>query len=173
LSEEELAKFTQLVKEAVGFDEARGDRVTVSNVAFSGEDLVEEVPLYAQPWAWDIARQLLLGLAALIVFLVIARPLLRTLLGEKKREEPELGQMAGLPPGEQPLALPAATTDETEEAIKALAHAAEEAEEDESLLAMLPGNEGYMEKIEHLRKMIDRDPRLVVTVIKQWTREDA
>ncbi|MEW6764626.1 MAG: flagellar basal-body MS-ring/collar protein FliF [Pseudomonadota bacterium] len=172
LSDEELAKFTQLVKEAVGFDEARGDRVTVSNLAFTGEDLVVETPLYAQPWVWDSAKQLLLGLAALIVFLVIARPLLRTLLGEKKREEPALGEMAALPPGEQ-LALPGADGEAaaaSEEAIKALAHAAEE---EESLLAMLPGNEGYKEKIEHLRKMIERDPRLVATVIKQWTREDA
>lgn len=170
LSDEELAKFTQLVKEAVGFDEARGDRVTVSNVAFSGEDMVEEVPLYAQPWVWDTAKQLLLGLAALIIFLVVARPLLRALLGEKKREEPELGEMAALPPGEERLALPGAEVEAAEEAIKAMTVAGEG---EPDLLAMLPGAEGYMQKIDHLRKMIERDPRLVATVIKQWTREDA
>ncbi|MEW6444900.1 MAG: flagellar basal-body MS-ring/collar protein FliF [Pseudomonadota bacterium] len=174
IADEELAKFTQLVKEAVGFDEARGDRVTVTNVSFSGEELVAETPLYAQPWVWDSAKQLLLGLAALIIFLVIARPLLATLLGEKKKEEPQLGEMAALPPGEQQLALPGvegeAAGEDSEEAIKAMAHAAAE---EEALLAMLPANEGYMQKIEHLRKMIERDPRLVATVIKQWTREDA
>lgn len=173
MSDEELAKFTQLVKEAVGFDEARGDRVTVSNVAFSGEELIEEAPIYAQPWAWDAAKQLLLGLAALIIFLVVARPLLRTLLGEKAREEPEVGEMAALPPGsEQQLALPGMTSESVaaEEAIKAMAKSTED---EESLLAMLPGAEGYMQKIDHLRKMIERDPRLVATVIKQWTREDA
>ena len=172
LSDEELAKFTQLVKEAVGFDEQRGDRVTVSNVSFTGEELVAEAPLYTQPWVWDVAKQLLLGLAALIVFLVVARPLLRTLLGEKKREEPELGEMAALPPAGEQLALPGMVTGEVpaeEAAAKALA---EVAEEEEGLLAMLPGAEGYMQKIEHLRKLVERDPRLVATVIKQWTRED-
>jgi flagellar M-ring protein FliF len=172
LSDEELAKFTQLVKEAVGFDEQRGDRVTVSNVSFTGEELVAEAPLYTQPWVWDVAKQLLLGLAALIVFLVVARPLLRALLGEKKREEPELGEMAALPPAGEQLALPGMVTGEVpaeEAAAKALA---EVAEEEEGLLAMLPGAEGYMQKIEHLRKLVERDPRLVATVIKQWTRED-
>ncbi|TQV65377.1 MAG: flagellar M-ring protein FliF [Halothiobacillaceae bacterium] len=172
MSDEELAKFTQLVKEAVGFDEARGDRVTVSNVAFSGEEIIEAIPIYAQPWAWDAARQLLLGLAALIIFLVVARPLLRALLGEKKREEPEIGALEALPPGGGQLALSGMTAESAaaEEAIKAMA---ESAEGEESLLTMLPGAEGYMQKIDHLRKMIERDPRLVATVIKQWTREDA
>ncbi|MGC9008296.1 MAG: flagellar basal-body MS-ring/collar protein FliF [Halothiobacillaceae bacterium] len=172
LSDEELAKFTQLVKEAVGFDEQRGDRVTVSNVSFTGEDLVAEAPFYTQPWVWDAAKQLLLGLAALIVFLVVARPLLRALLGEKKREEPELGEMAALPPAGEQLALPGMVTGEVpaeEAAAKALA---EVAEEEKGLLAMLPGAESYMQKIEHLRKLVERDPRLVATVIKQWTRED-
>lgn len=172
LSDEELAKFTQLVKEAVGFDEQRGDRVTVSNVSFTGEELVAEAPLYTQPWVWDVAKQLILGLAALIVFLVVARPLLRALLGEKKREEPGLGEMAALPPAGEQLALPGMVTGEAaaeEAAAKALA---EVAEEEEGLLAMLPGAEGYMQKIEHLRKLVERDPRLVATVIKQWTRED-
>jgi flagellar M-ring protein FliF len=172
LSDEELAKFTQLVKEAVGFDEQRGDRVTVSNVSFTGEDLVAEAPFYTQPWVWDAAKQLLLGLAALIVFLVVARPLLRALLGEKKREEPELGEMAALPPAGEQLALPGMVNGEVpaeEAAAKALA---EVAEEEKGLLAMLPGAESYMQKIEHLRKLVERDPRLVATVIKQWTRED-
>lgn len=172
LSDEELAKFTQLVKEAVGFDEQRGDRVTVSNVSFTGEELVAEAPLYAQPWVWEIAKQVLLGLIALLVFFLVARPLLRTLLGEKKREEPEPGEMAALPPAGEQLALPGVATGEAaaeEAAAKALA---EMAEEEEGLLAMLPGAEGYMQKIEHLRKLVERDPRLVATVIKQWTRED-
>jgi len=172
LSDEELAKFTQLVKEAVGFDEQRGDRVTVSNVAFTGEDLVEEAPFYAQPWVWEIAKQLLLGLAALIVFLVVARPLLRALLGEKKREEPQLGEMAALPPTGEQLALPGTVTGEAAAEQAAAKALAEVAEEDEGLLAMLPGAEGYTQKIEQLRKLVAHDPRLVATVIKQWTRED-
>jgi len=173
LSEEDLAKFTQLVKEAVGFDEARGDRVTVSNVAFSGEQLIEEAaPFYTQPWAWDIAKQLLLGLAALLVFLVVARTLLRALLGEKKHEVSE-AELAALPAGEGVLALPGAATAESaaaEEVIRAMAEAGEAGEGE--LMTLFPGAEGYAEKIEHLRKLIEHDPRLVATVFKQWTRED-
>lgn len=45
-SDEELAKLTALVKSAVGFDEARGDVVTVQSVPFFNEELPveEEVP---------------------------------------------------------------------------------------------------------------------------------
>lgn len=173
LSDEDLAKFTQLVKEAVGFDEARGDRVTVSNVSFNGADMVEETPLYAQPWVWDAAKQILLGLAILIVFLVIARPLLGILLGEKKKSEPELGEVTALPSGEEQLALPGVPSEGAEAAEEAIKALGEATKDEEDLLSILPGAEGYMEKIEHLRKLIERDPRLVATVIKQWTREDA
>jgi flagellar M-ring protein FliF len=79
---DELTRMTALVREAVGFDEKRGDSVNVTNAAFStpaAAGAIEEPPLWKQEWLWDIARQVGGGLLALIVLLMVVRPLLRGL----------------------------------------------------------------------------------------------
>ncbi len=167
LTDEELAKFTQLVKEAVGFDEQRGDRVTVSNMSFAGEEAVEEVPIYAQPWVWNTAKQVLLGLAALIVFLLLARPLLRILLSERRPAVQAPAKGAALPSAGQKAALPGAGATPSASAPQAL-----EAPEEESVLGLLPGSSAYVQKIESLRRVVEQDPRLIAAVIKNWAHED-
>ncbi len=76
---------TRLVKDAVGFDQVRGDSVNVVNASFLGEAIPEavvpeEIPLWERPLVRDLAK---LG-AGLIVLLalvfVVLRPLVRGLL---------------------------------------------------------------------------------------------
>jgi flagellar M-ring protein FliF len=79
---EELARMTSLAREAVGFDEKRGDSVNVTNAAFNtpaAATPMAETPLWKQEWLWDIARQVGGGLLALILLLMVVRPLLRGL----------------------------------------------------------------------------------------------
>jgi len=66
LTPEQLENMTKLVKDAVGFDQARGDSVNVVNASFKGELTPEEVqedpiPLWERPLIRDIAK-LLAGL---------------------------------------------------------------------------------------------------------------
>jgi flagellar M-ring protein FliF len=85
LSAEQLANVTRLVKDAVGFDEARGDSVNVVNDSFRGEvkpeDIaLDEIPIWQNPLVRDIAK-LLAGLIVLLVLVVsVLRPLVRGLL---------------------------------------------------------------------------------------------
>jgi len=83
LSEDDVARYTSLVKEAVGFNEARGDTVVVVNAAFRNVEPVEvaEPPAFwEKPVLVDAMKQVLgAGLALALVFGVV-RPMLRGVL---------------------------------------------------------------------------------------------
>src|SRR5271168_1468474 len=70
MSETDVKRFTQLIKESIGLKEDRGDQLNVLNQAFkSGVTLspVEAAPLWQQPWASQLAKQLLGAALVLIV----------------------------------------------------------------------------------------------------------
>ncbi|MGB5347144.1 MAG: flagellar basal-body MS-ring/collar protein FliF [Woeseia sp.] len=82
-SEADIASFATLVKEAVGFDEARGDTVVVVNAAFreaTVADEVDEPPLWEQPALRDTLKQLLGVILVLALAFGLVRPMLRNLL---------------------------------------------------------------------------------------------
>lgn len=85
ITAEQLENMTKLVKDAVGFDQARGDSVNIVNASFKGElapeDVpVDEIPLWERPLVRDVAK-LLAGLIVLLVLvLMVIRPLIRGLL---------------------------------------------------------------------------------------------
>ena len=62
---------TQLVKDAIGYDAARGDTVSVTTTSFV-EPLPPEplppTPIWQQPWAWDLGKQLAGGVFVLLLF---------------------------------------------------------------------------------------------------------
>jgi flagellar M-ring protein FliF len=85
MTPEQLENMTKLVKDAVGFDQARGDSVNVVNASFKGELTPEEVqedpiPLWERPLIRDIAKLLAGLIVLLVIVLMVLRPLLRGLL---------------------------------------------------------------------------------------------
>jgi len=80
-SQEELDRYTKLVRDAVGFDAERGDSINVVNAAFVPAEAVPAVqatPVWEQSWLWQAGR-LLLGAGALAaVVLGVLRPMLRS-----------------------------------------------------------------------------------------------
>lgn len=85
LSQPELAQVNNLVKEAMGFDQKRGDTVNVVNAAFNlpPPERAEEAPFYDSPWLRTAGLGLLkfLAIAGVIwvVVFVVLRPILREL----------------------------------------------------------------------------------------------
>lgn len=82
-SEADIERFTTLVKEAVGFDEARRDTVVVVNAAFRSAEIVDDVeepPLWEQPGMRDTLKQILGVLLVLALAFGIVRPMLRNLM---------------------------------------------------------------------------------------------
>lgn len=85
LSAAQLDNITKLVKNAVGFDETRGDSVSVVNEPFhqeSAELTPETVPLWQRPMVQDIARLALGALLLLAIALGVLRPLVRNLTAQ-------------------------------------------------------------------------------------------
>jgi flagellar M-ring protein FliF len=77
---EELAKYRNIVKSAVGYNEARGDRVEVANVPFeSREDLdAMEMAQEAQRAFWlNLSRYGAYVVLGLLFFLFVGRPLVK------------------------------------------------------------------------------------------------
>ena len=84
LSKEQLDYMTTLVKDAVGFNQERGDSVSVVNAAFMSEpapaaEELESTPIWEKPVVHDFAR-LGAGIIILLVLtLFVLRPLIRNL----------------------------------------------------------------------------------------------
>jgi flagellar M-ring protein FliF len=84
----EIGQITQLVRAAVGFDQNRGDNVTVISRKFTGAtDAAASGPSwYDAGWVPLLARNLTALVIALLVLFLGVRPLAKALL--KKRDEP-------------------------------------------------------------------------------------
>ncbi|AMN46598.1 flagellar M-ring protein FliF [Steroidobacter denitrificans] len=150
LSSEQLNNMTRLVKDAVGFDEARGDSVNIVNAAFRGEPEmqpieIEPVPLWERPLIRDIAKLLAGLLVLLVLVLAVLRPLVRGLL------DPPRAPQASAP-------LPAPTD------AGAPAQGAQGELVDRSI--------GYEERIEQARALVNQDPARVAQVVKTWVGKD-
>ncbi|MGE3319264.1 MAG: flagellar basal-body MS-ring/collar protein FliF [Candidatus Berkiella sp.] len=97
LKPEELQKIESLVKDAIGFDQARGDRVTVINSSFAQAEPIQELPkesLTQKPWFWMAVKQALAGLGVIILVFVVLRPILRNLTSISDYKQNLLKQMS-------------------------------------------------------------------------------
>lgn len=79
---EELQQYEALVKSAIGFDEERGDKVEVVNLPFAPVDF-EETEIVAPSLfgltkadLFRVAEMLVLGIVAVLVLLLVVRPLI-------------------------------------------------------------------------------------------------
>ena len=83
LSDADLERYTALVREAVGFNEARGDTVVVMNEAFRTAGAIETPeapPIWEQPLIRDILKQVLGALVVLAIAFGIVRPMLKSVM---------------------------------------------------------------------------------------------
>ena len=121
---EELKKFENLVKGAMGYSEDREDLVSIMSMPFSREPAVEEEPQPASLWKEALEavvsykKTFLNGFLVLLVFFTIVRPLIKSLRkaavspGPRGRENaqagegyPQLAAAGSLGPREKVLAI--------------------------------------------------------------------
>ncbi|MBE7426401.1 MAG: flagellar M-ring protein FliF [Burkholderiaceae bacterium] len=88
LSSDEIEKLTALVRESIGFNQARGDSVKLINVPFRTEPAPkagDALPLWQQPWLIDLVRAAAvpaaLVLVALLVIAGVIKPALKSVAG--------------------------------------------------------------------------------------------
>ena len=158
-SADELARFTRLVQDAVGFDASRGDSVSVINMPFSAErgEVIAEPAFYSQPWFWDIVKQVLGVLFILVLVFGVLRPVLNNITGNGKKQlalagsDVELGGMGGLD-GE-------------------LANDRVSLGGPQSILLPSP-SEGYDAQLNAIKRLVAEDPGRVAQVVKEWINAD-
>lgn len=152
LTPAQIENMTRLVKDAIGFDTARGDSVSVVNASFRGETkpediVVDKIPLWEQPLMRDIAKLLVGLMAVLVLVLAVLRPLVRGLLGTPLKWE---RQTAPVPMQAMPMA---------------------------AVLTPAPGGAAtapldYDSQIAAARVLVTQDPARVAQVVKTWVGDD-
>ena len=155
--EVDVARMTQLVKDSIGYDAARGDIVSVTTTTFVEPPAPEPLPpppFWQQPWMWDVAKQVAGGLFVLLLFFGLLRPAMRSLM-----------------PKPAPAALPGGgglnLTDESGGALPAPGGEA---------MRALPGPGGASiqvpasvhENIDQVKQIVAQDPRVAAQVIREW-----
>lgn len=160
LTPEQLEHITRLVKDAVGFDAARGDSVNVVNEPFNDPQLdpageVEKLPLWEHPMVRDLARVLAGLIVLLILVLVVLRPLVRGLLAHGPVAQPS---REALPPA-------APVEGELESAPAPQAQATVIPREARQPLA-------FEQQLAHARSLVSQDPKRVAQVVRAWVADD-
>jgi flagellar M-ring protein FliF len=141
---DELERMTTLVRDAVGFDEARGDKVRVASIDFLPPpeiEPVEETPVWRDPGMLGMARQGLGALLVLVVAFFVLRPLMNSLL--------KPAPVALLGAGEPAMAGDRLTLS---------AAAAREAPD-------------YDKQVAAARNLVGQDPRRAAEVVKNWAAD--
>ncbi len=162
LSDEELARITTLVREAVGFDAERGDSVNVINASFRPVEVPEplpEPPVWQEPWVLDLAKTLMAVVLVLVLALTVVRPLLRSLAERgiaTRQEEDYLARLALAGEGEGG----------GDEAL-GLGH-----EPRKALTGPQAANRSYENNLETARNIVREDPKRVAQLMKNWMASD-
>ena len=151
LTDQEMTQIGDLVREAMGYDKARGDSVNVVNAPFSAPEA--EAAAIAAPSAWadflerlltpsgieDLLRWAGLGLVLLYAWFGLLRPALRDLMQIGRNIEPTLATIGGIEPG--------------------IGRAPE--------AATVP-QRGYESDLQAAKDIARQDPRIVANVVKDW-----
>src|SRR6202453_605760 len=95
MSDADIKRFTQLVRESIGLKDDRGDQLNVMNQTFRGNGPVgpvESPPIWEAPWVPSVAKQAVgAGLVLLVAFLIL-RPLMKSLTKSPRSTRVEEGE---------------------------------------------------------------------------------
>ena len=158
LSDAEIDQIERLVRQAMGFSQARGDEIAVVNRPFARTSPeVEPLEWWQEPEIQQLAitlgRYLLVGLAVLLLYLLILRPLVKR---------------ASQPP--QPTAQPSTTFQAKvgEDDEEGSSTAAREDESTYDKPRRKRKASAYEDNLNDLREMADEDPRMVAMIVRGW-----
>ncbi|MEX1667541.1 flagellar basal-body MS-ring/collar protein FliF [Zhongshania guokunii] len=163
ISAAELEKLNLLVRDAIGFDADRGDRVTVVSADFQPQNAFDDemsAPgFWEQPWFANLIRQSFAGLAVLIIVFAVLRPGMRTLMHSNSSSAAAAGQ---LPAGAE---VDNVTGEVLHPAVAALGGP-------QMAQAQLGSRMGFEEKMTEVRSVVNESPERVAQVMKKWVSEE-
>lgn len=161
LAAAEVAQINELVKQAMGYSQARGDTMNVANAPFDGVDRPDEAgPDWYKdpanlPLAMEIGKYLLIAAVIAFLYFRILRPLMRPVMHkfdeavampEEEKEEEE-------------------AEEEDPDAVVKLGEDGKPIGEEEE---EAPRERSYRANLQMAKDMARDDPRIVANVIKAW-----
>jgi flagellar M-ring protein FliF len=156
LAAAEVAQINELVKQAMGYNQARGDTLNVANAPFDGVDKPAEETLdwwkdkNNLPLAKDVAKWVFIAMVLLFLWYRILRPVLKPVM----KTFDKAVEMPPEPEPEEPEPEPEPDHEE-------IARIAREAEEQKQVIV-------YKSNLEMAKTLAQNDPRIVANVIKEW-----
>lgn len=152
INEAELTRINALVKEAIGYNAARGDSVNILNAAFNG---VVETPV-PPFWEQDRFYALLMAIARYLVIAIIAWVMWRKLVQPawNRHQETTIRRLE-------------MEKEAREEAIAAKKRAAEKNNRDRAQQRVDTEING-----QQLRELAEQEPRVIALVIRQWMSKE-
>ena len=169
-AQEDLNRFNDLVKQAVGFDSGRGDAVTVTNVSFRGADLdlPPELPLWQEVWFVDLVKQVVAVLAILFLIFGVLRPTIRSLIAKDEAEKRAIAEAEEQARAAALLAAGFVLDDDG----TPLSLTEDEQHKIDELLESMDLPRSYQNRLDYVKKLVDDDPKVVAQVLKTWIRRD-
>ncbi|SER12777.1 flagellar M-ring protein FliF [Nitrosomonas sp. Nm51] len=161
LSNKEIQEINELVKDAMGFNEERGDTLTVTNNLFTDSDhALKNIPLWNDPeiiaLAQEAGKQLLIAAIVLFFLLKILRPFLRSLTQDTEQDKKKTAEL----------------TDSTA-AANASKQPVQLAEDGTPLLNKKPSEESIRKEVfdknlQKAKQLAIDEPAIVANVVKEW-----
>ncbi|THF66052.1 MAG: flagellar basal body M-ring protein FliF, partial [Methylophaga nitratireducenticrescens] len=149
LSDAQMARINTLVMDAIGFNIARGDSLNVVSAPFVTPIEAEPlpaIPLWEQPWVWEIGKQVLGALVVLFLIFGLIRPAFRDL---NKSPDKQIANQSGDGDGMTAEQVLAASSKNGEDIAK-----------------LTTGSERVEQHLTNIRSLVQQDPALVAQVVK-------
>jgi len=155
---EKVVKFTRLVKDTIGFNEARGDSVNIISDTFTVDAALMEsspMPIWEQAWVWRLAKLLGASLVVLVIIFTVLRPAMTsvirpgfTMSQSQSQNVAQLGTSMGSSINVQL-----------------------SAEEPQPKL-QLPARSVYDENLQLAQSLVKNEPARAARMIKEWVAHD-
>jgi flagellar M-ring protein FliF len=154
---QELEHLTTLTRNAVGYNESRGDNVSVINQPFHQDATTDTAPPSPQFWERPGMLDLIKQGAGILVALLVAFGLLRPLLrGLTRAPAPGKGLAVAQEPVPQTISVRVDDKDD----------------DDDLMRLSVPSAMAYEQRIGMARRMVSENPKQVAQVVKSWVGED-
>ncbi|MFK4442123.1 flagellar M-ring protein FliF [Caballeronia udeis] len=162
LSADKLEQVQQLVKDAMGYDEKRGDSVNVVNSTFLVDStVIPDVPWWRTPdmiaRAIQLAKYAGIGAVALFLYFSMVKPAMRRAF-PPPAPPPALGAPDDLSMLDGPSMPKSQEEDEKDAEVSLLGHESNKAK--------------FERNLDYARMVARQDPRIVATVVKNWVSDE-
>ncbi|MGR9086396.1 MAG: flagellar motor switch protein FliG [Gammaproteobacteria bacterium] len=167
----EMDDLRRLVQQAMGYDSERGDQLTVANTAFQipveGNSSASNPPFWQQTWFYWPAKQLTAGMALLLLFFGIIRPLMRH-RGYHPGKEQAAASQRGAATGE--VRPGSHESPEVYHRHSGPSPSAVDLPDDVSSILQLDFPKDPRTQVEYIKKIAEADPYLAAEVIRGWMK---